>query len=187
MDVIGPLPLTLAGNRYIIVAVDFLTRWVEAEALPEANAQAIADFLHKDIISQYWVSDEITTDQGTEFVNEFHQVLYCKFKIKHIKTIVYHSQENGQTEWINKILKNILAKIIDKYNHWDHYLPATLSVMQNIQSVSTKFILQELVFSIGDQTIVTEINIEAIWLCINAEITKLYQVYNQAYEFILKT
>ena len=51
MDVIGPLPLTLLGNRYIIVAVDFFSKWVEAQALPEANAQAIADFLHRDIIS----------------------------------------------------------------------------------------------------------------------------------------
>ena len=46
MDVIGPLPVTISGNRYIIVAVDFFTKWVEAQALPEANAQAIAEFFH---------------------------------------------------------------------------------------------------------------------------------------------
>ena len=62
MDVIGPLPLTLLGNCYIIVAMDFFSKWVEAQALPEANAQAIADFLHKEIISCYRTSAEITTD-----------------------------------------------------------------------------------------------------------------------------
>ena len=62
MDVIGPLPLTLGGNCYIIMAIDFFTKWIEAEALPEANAQVIADFLHKDIISRYQIPEEITTD-----------------------------------------------------------------------------------------------------------------------------
>ena len=58
--------------------------------------------------------------------------------------------------------------------------------MRDIRSASTKFTPRELVFGMGDQTAVTETNTEAIWLRIDAEITKLHQACNRAHEFILK-
>ena len=98
MDVIGPLPLTLTGNRYVIVIVDLFTKWIEAGPLKEANAQSIADFLHREIICRFKTPKQVTTDRGTEFINQFHEILYKKYKIQHIKTTAYHPQGNGQAE-----------------------------------------------------------------------------------------
>ena len=66
----GPLPRTITGKRYIVLAIDFFTKWIEAEALEEADAQTIVKFIHSKIICQHGVPKEITSDRGTEFLNE---------------------------------------------------------------------------------------------------------------------
>ena len=53
IDVIGPLPWTMTGKRYIVLAIDWLTKWLEAQAIESADAQTIAQFIHEQIIYQY--------------------------------------------------------------------------------------------------------------------------------------
>ena len=71
IDIIGPLPRTLRGNRYIVLAIDYLTKWVEARPLQLADALSIAPFIYDEIICRHGIPEEITSDRGTEFVNEF--------------------------------------------------------------------------------------------------------------------
>ena len=66
----GPLPKTLKGNRYVIVAVDYFTKWAEATAVKEADAQTVVRFIHTNIITRHGVPKEITSDRGTEFLNQ---------------------------------------------------------------------------------------------------------------------
>ena len=70
IDVMGPLPCTITGRRYIIIAIDFFTKWMEGEAVEEADAQTIVCFLHSRIVCQHRVPTEITSDRVTEFLNE---------------------------------------------------------------------------------------------------------------------
>jgi len=70
IDAIGPLPLTMRGKRYIILVVDLFTKWIEARAIEEADAQTIATFFYEDIICRHGVPARLTSDRGTEFVNE---------------------------------------------------------------------------------------------------------------------
>ena len=114
IDVQGPLPVTEKGNWYIVVAVDWLTKWPEAVAVQEADAQTIAEFLYKDLIARHGIPEEITTDRGTEFNNELIQAMCQWFRIKHIQTIAYHPQGNGLVEQMNQTIKNGLAKLIEK-------------------------------------------------------------------------
>ena len=147
VDVMGPLPRTPTGKRYIVVAVDHFTKWVEARALEEADAQSIVQFLYEDIICRHGVPTLMTTDRGTEFINELVTALANVYKIKHIRTTAYHPQGNGQVERTNRIIKDILAKITpSKPGDWSIYLPSTLSVIRNTRQSSTRFTPSELLF-----------------------------------------
>jgi len=87
----------------------------------------------------------MTTDRGTEFVNEMTSILASIYKIKHIRTTTYHPQGNGQVERSNKTLKDILAKVMPpKAKDWSHYLPSALFVIRTTRQASTRFTPAEL-------------------------------------------
>ena len=69
IDIKGPLPVTTKGNRYIVVAMDYFTKWPEARAIPDAKANTVAKFLFEKIISRHGVPKEILSDRGTSFNN----------------------------------------------------------------------------------------------------------------------
>lgn len=147
VDVIGPMPRTPTGKRYIVVAVDHFTKWVEARALEEADAQSIVQFLYEDVICRHGVPTLMTTDRGTEFINELVTALTNVYKIRHIRTTAYHPQGNGQVERTNRIIKDVLAKITPtKPGDWSIYLPSALSVIRNAQQQSTRFAPSELLY-----------------------------------------
>src|ERR1044071_817646 len=101
MDFIGPLEEMQNGNRYIIVAMDYLTRWPEARATPTATALEASKFLYEDIICRHGIVDCIHTDQGTHIVNEMMEALAKKFYFKHHKVTAYRPQANGLVEGFN--------------------------------------------------------------------------------------
>ena len=147
IDIMGPLPRTPSGFRYIVVAVDHFTKWVEARALEEADAQSITLFLYEEIICRHGIPTILSSDKGTEFVNEMITALTATYDIKHVKTTAYHPQGNGQVERSNKIIKDILAKITPPTpGDWSHYLPSALSVIRNTRQASTKFSPSELLY-----------------------------------------
>lgn len=146
IDVMGPLPRTLTGRRYIILAIDFFTKWPEAMAVDDADAQNIVRFLHEHVVSRHGVPAEITSDRGTEFLNNLVAEYERTYHVKHIKTTAYHPQGNGQTERTNQTVKNILSKISRKYDAWDHYLESALFAIRTMRQQSTKFSPFELVY-----------------------------------------
>jgi hypothetical protein len=83
IDIVGPLPLSSQRNKYIIVAVDYFTRWPEAKAVKTANAITVADFIYDEIICRFGAPKIIQSDQGTHFVNEVIRQLTEKFRIRH--------------------------------------------------------------------------------------------------------
>src|SRR3954469_4641072 len=140
IDVMGPLPMMLTRKRYVVVAIDHFTKWIEARALETADAQNIASFIYDDIICRHGVPNILTSDNGTEFVNELITTLNNVYKIRHIKSTAYHPQGNGQTERANQTLKNLLAKLILEYKgDWSHYLSAALFTTRTTQQASTRF------------------------------------------------
>ena len=147
VDVMGPMPKTPTGKRYVVVAIDHFTKWVEARALEEADAQSIVQFLYEDVICRHGVPTLMTTDRGTEFINELVTALASVYKIHHIRTTAYHPQGNGQVERTNRIIKDILAKITPiKPGDWSIYLPSALSVIRNTRHQSTRFTPSELLY-----------------------------------------
>ncbi len=90
VDIVGPLPITREGNRYIVVAMDYFLRWPEARPLKIANANTVAMFLYEEIICRFGASRILQSDRGTHFVNELIQRLTKRFKIKHSLLSPYH-------------------------------------------------------------------------------------------------
>ena len=87
----------------------------------------------------------MTSDHGTEFVNELITTLTNVYKIHHIKSTAYHPQGNGQTERANQTLKNLMAKLILQHKgDWSHYLSAALFTTRTSRQASTRFSPAEL-------------------------------------------
>ena len=116
MDLIGLFKETERGNRYFIVLTDYLTKWPEAEAIPDKQATTIADFLIK-IICRYASTEVLIIDQGRNRVND---EICSRMGIDHRKTSAYHPQSNGLTERYNQTLIYTLVKYTnEEQDDWD--------------------------------------------------------------------
>src|SRR6266545_6458226 len=90
VDIVRSLPIIREGNRYIVVAMDYFSRWPEARSLKAANADTVATFIYEEIICRFGVSRILQSDRGTHFVNEVIQELTDKFRIQHSLSLPYH-------------------------------------------------------------------------------------------------
>nr|GEW25939.1 hypothetical protein [Tanacetum cinerariifolium] len=107
---IGPFP-SLKGNKYILVAVDYLSKWVEAKALPTNDARVVVKFL-KSLFSQFGTPRAIISDHGTYFCNEQFARVMIKYGVTHRLATSYHPRTSGQVEVSNRGLKRILEMTI---------------------------------------------------------------------------
>ncbi|KAL5475937.1 hypothetical protein EMCRGX_G025817 [Ephydatia muelleri] len=119
MDIVGLLPRSKAGHRYILVLCDYATRYPEAIALRSIDAEHIAEELLK-LFSRVGVPKEIITDQGSNFTSQLLAKLYRLLGVKGIRTSPYHPQTDGLIERFNQTLKGMLRKIVqDEGKDWD--------------------------------------------------------------------
>ena len=118
IDLVGPLSITAQNNRYIIVATDYLTKWPEARAVPDAGANTLAKFIFKEIICRHGTPKIIFSDQGWNFISETVRILCEKFLIVHKFSSAYHPQTNGMIERLNRTLCESLAKVKGT-DEWD--------------------------------------------------------------------
>nr|GFC99827.1 reverse transcriptase domain-containing protein [Tanacetum cinerariifolium] len=110
IDFMGPFP-SLKGNKYILIAVDYLSKWVEAKALPTNDARVVVKFL-KSLFTRFGTPRAIISDRGTHFcINQFARVT-TKYRVTHRIAIVYYPQTNGQVEVSNRGLKLILERTV---------------------------------------------------------------------------
>jgi Integrase zinc binding domain/Integrase core domain len=139
IDFVGPLSITERGNRYIITAIDYFTRWPEARAVKEATAEEAAKFIYEELICRHGIIDVIHTDQGTHFVNEMITALTQRFDMRHHKITAYHPQANGLVERFNGTLKKTLAKISDELHDWDKFIAPALFAYRStpIETIGT--------------------------------------------------
>jgi len=127
IDVLGPLPTSTKGNKYLVVLVDHGTHWPEAFPTPHTRADLIADLIFVNIICRYGSPKQLLSDRGSNFMSRIVQELCKIFEIKKLSTSAYHPQTNGQVERMNGTLSSILRKTIDgKQEYWDSYVPAAL-------------------------------------------------------------
>ena len=95
MDVLGPLPPSNKGNRYIVVFSDYLTRWCEAFPVPSVEATVIAHLLVDEIISRHGAPRVLLSDRGTNFLSKIVADVCKIFQIHKVNTSSYHPQSDG--------------------------------------------------------------------------------------------
>ena len=114
-------------KKYILVCTDYVTKWVEAKALPSATENSVVQILFEDIFTRFGVPREIVTDQGSQFTSNLMEKLMEEYKIKHRKSTPYHLQANGQVESTNKVLESIITKTVHLHRRdWAERLPEAL-------------------------------------------------------------
>jgi hypothetical protein len=112
IDFMGPFPLSF-GNLYILLAVDYVSKWVEAIPTKTADHKVVMQFLHENIFSRFGVPKAVISDQGTHFCNRAIAALMVKYGVRHKVSTAYHPQTNGQAELANREIKNILPKTVN--------------------------------------------------------------------------
>ncbi|GJT02093.1 reverse transcriptase domain-containing protein [Tanacetum coccineum] len=110
IDFMGPFPSS-RGNKYILVAVDYLSKWVEAKALPTNDARVVVKFL-KSLFSRFGAPRAIISDRGTHFCNDKFAKVMSKYGVTHRLSTPYHPQTSGQVEVTNRGLKRILERTV---------------------------------------------------------------------------
>ena len=109
IDFVGPFPSS-TGNEYILVAVDYVSKWVEAIAIARNDAKIVVKFIKKKIFSRFGVPPILISDGGSHFCNTQLQKVLGQYHVNHRVASPYHPQTNGQVEVSNRELKKILEK-----------------------------------------------------------------------------
>lgn len=123
VDMIRPVE----GKRYMLVVVDRFSRWTEACPTRRKDAQSVAKFLCREVISRWGLPDRISSDNGREFVDRTIKLTLQKLGIKQRLGSVYHPQSQGICERMNGVLKNRIAKICQHTGlNWVAALPLAL-------------------------------------------------------------
>ncbi|GKD03194.1 reverse transcriptase domain-containing protein, partial [Tanacetum coccineum] len=101
------------GNKYILVAVDYLSKWVEATALPTNDARVVCRIL-KSLFARFGTPRAIISDRGTHFCNYQFAKVMLKYGVTHRLSTAYHPQTSGQVKVSNRGLKRILERTVGK-------------------------------------------------------------------------
>ena len=128
IDLIGQIyPPSSKGHKFILVATDYFTKWVEAITLKKVTSANMIDFVKEHIIYRFGIPQTITTDQGTMFTSREFDEFTIGMGIKVLNSSPYYAQANGQAEASNKgIIKLIKRKIEENPKRWHTLLNEAL-------------------------------------------------------------
>ncbi|KAK8954187.1 hypothetical protein KSP39_PZI001996 [Platanthera zijinensis] len=113
MDLVGPFPQASGQRRFLLVMIDYFSKWMEVKALAKVTSQIIRNFVWGEIICRHGMPQSIVTDNGPQFAsNEF--IKFCgELGIDLRFASVHHHRSNGQVEAANKIIVNLLKKKVE--------------------------------------------------------------------------
>jgi len=125
LDLVGPLPVTEKGNRYLVTAIDRTTRWPEAVPVKDIETDTVIEAVVSSWISRFGVPVRITTDRGPQFTSTKWSSWCEELGVSHTKTTAFHPQSNGLVERLHRQIKEGL-RARSAANQWDDHLPWVL-------------------------------------------------------------
>jgi hypothetical protein len=127
VDILGPLPETKKGNKYIVVFSDYFTKWPEAFAVTAVDAKKFAELFVEEIVCRYGAPETLLSDQGSQFRANLSKAIYEALQVRKVSTSPYHPQTDGMVERFNATLEDMLSAYVSKHqNDWDVYIPYVL-------------------------------------------------------------
>uniref|UniRef100_A0A8C7Y7T2 Gypsy retrotransposon integrase-like protein 1 n=1 Tax=Oryzias sinensis TaxID=183150 RepID=A0A8C7Y7T2_9TELE len=138
VDIVGPLPRSSRVNHYVLSAIDYFTRWPEAYALPDQEAEMVVDALLGGMISRFGVPEFIHSDQGRNFESRVFALMCDRLGAHKTRTTPLQPQSDGLVERSHRTLGQQLAIITSKHQKdWDDHLPMVLMACRSAVQEST--------------------------------------------------
>lgn len=127
MDIMGPLPVSEKGNRYVLVIMDYFTKWAEAFPIPNQEAETIAEVFVTQFACRYGIPRQLHTDRGKNFDSRLLRSICRLLEIDKTLTSSYRPQSDGLVERMNRTIADMVAKYV-RYDQrdWDIHLPYVL-------------------------------------------------------------
>ena len=140
IDFIGPIaPISGRRKKYIILATDYATKWVEARATRKNDGHTIASFLFTEIMMRFGHPLELVSNRGLHFLNDVVQNITDRYLTKHRKTTPYNPRANGLTEQANGVVETSLNKMVSKHKtDWDMKLPSMVHAYNTYEKTTTR-------------------------------------------------
>ena len=128
IDIVGKLPLTSNGNKWILTMVDHFTRWPIAIPIPDRESATIAKAIFDNLVTVHGPPQTILSDQGRELISKGMEALCSRWGIKKVKTGGYNPTGNANCERFHKYLNSSMTIIRNRQtpSDWDEYLQAVL-------------------------------------------------------------
>ena len=127
IDIMGPLPQGKRQVKFLLVAIDCFTKWMEAEALATIIEAKVRNFVWKNIVCRFGIPQTIISDNGCQFDSQGFRSFCSSLGIKNKYSSPGHPQANGQTEVTNRtLLKIIKARLVGTKWTWPKELPRVL-------------------------------------------------------------
>ena len=139
IDIMGPLPVTSRGNRYMIVICDYFTKWTEAFPAPNMRAETVATILVDGFFCRYGIPYQLHSDRGAQFESQLFQHICELLDIRKSRTTPYRPQSDDLVERMNRTLEAMLsAHVNDHHDNWDLYLQRCLLAYRTSVHSSTR-------------------------------------------------
>ena len=138
MDIIGPFPIAMRQLKFLMVGVDYLTKWVEVEALTNIIEKNIRNFVWRNIICRYSIPRVLILDNGKQFDNDLFRDFGLQLGIKNHYSLPTHHQANGQVEVTNRSLLKIIKTWLERAKGiWPEEFPSVLWAYRTMARMPT--------------------------------------------------
>ena len=127
LDIVGPFSKATKNKRYLLVGIDYFTKWVETEPLANIRDMVAKKFIWRNIVTRFRVPHTLISDNGLQFDSKAFRRYYCELGITNRYSTPAYPQGNGQAEAVNKVIVNRLKKRLDDAKgRWVEELPHVL-------------------------------------------------------------
>ena len=147
LDIVGPLPTSTTGNKYILTFQDDLSKYVVATPIKQQDANTVAREFMLQVVLKYGAPSIVQTDQRANFVSDVFRATCKLLKIKKIQSTAFHPESQGSIERIHRVLAEYLRHYVrEDQTDWDEWVPFATYTYNTSEHTATGYTPFELVF-----------------------------------------